>query len=194
VLATHDLGLPPAIAIDPSLAVREIRGALLVVDGYAPHPINAGFAQTRATLWFQPRVVVAGATATPLVQASAASWGERDLVHGPPEKDLDDLAGPVALAAIKGRVLALGSAESFTTAVLRGSASAGDLWLAAAIRHVAGKPATALDVAARPPDQVRLVMTDGQRRMVMVLSIAGIPLVWIVAGALVLVLRRRRVS
>jgi ABC-2 type transport system permease protein len=194
VLAAHDLGLPPAIAVDPSLAVREIRGALFVVDGYAPHPINAGFAQTRATLWFQPRVVVAGATATPLVQASAASWGERDLVQGPPEKDLDDLAGPVVLAAIKGRVLAVGSAESFTTAVLRGSASAGDLWLASAIRHVAGKPAPEVEVAARAPDQVRLVMTAGQRRLVMMLSIAGIPLVWIVAGALVLLLRRRRVS
>lgn len=192
LLAAEGLGLPPAIAVDPSLTVREIRGALLVVDGYSPHEINAGFAQTRATIWFQPRVVVASAPAQPLVSATASSWGERDLLHGPPQKDLDDLGGPVALAAIgKRRVIAVGSAESFTTALLHGSASAGDVWLASAVRYLAGKPAPRVSIAARAPEQVRLVMTQGQRRTIVVLSIAGIPLAWILIGALVLIARRR---
>jgi ABC-2 type transport system permease protein len=196
LLAARGLGVPPAIVVDPSLEVREVRGALLVVDGYAPHEINAGFAQTRATLWFQPRPVLAGAGATPLVTATPASWGERDLLHGPPEKQEDDLAGPSVLAALGspghgGPVLAVGSAESFSTAVLAGSASASDLWLVNAVRFLAGKPAPRIAIAARAPDQVRLVMTERQRTTVMALSIAGIPLAWIVVGALLLVLRRR---
>jgi ABC-2 type transport system permease protein len=195
LLGTHGLGLPPAIAVDPGLEVREVRGALLVVDGYAPHEINTGFAATRATLWFQPRVVLTSTGAMPLVTATATSWGERDLVHGPPEKNEDDLAGPVVLAALgsptTGRVIAIGSAESFTTAVLAGSASAADLWLANAVRFLAGKPAPRVAIAPRAPDQIRLVMTPAQRSTIIALSIAGIPLAWILLGALLLVVRRR---
>jgi ABC-2 type transport system permease protein len=193
VLAAEGLGLPPAIVVDPTLEMRELRGALLVFDGYTDHPINAGFAQARGTIWFQPRAVVTTGAAKPLVQATAASWGERDLEH-PPAKDLDDLAGPVAFAALGGvhHVVAVGSAESFTTTLLAGSASAADLWLAHAVRFLAGKPAPRVSVAARAPDQVRLVMTPGQRRAVVVLSIAGIPLAWIVIGAVLLIVRRRR--
>jgi ABC-2 type transport system permease protein len=196
LLAARGLGLPPAIVVDPSLEVREVRGALLVVDGYAAHEINAGFAQTRATLWFQPRPVLASNGATPLVSATTASWGERDLVHGPPEKAEDDLAGPSVLAALGapagGRVIVIGSAESFTTAVLAGSASAADLWLVNAVRYLARKPAPRVAIASRAPDQVRLVMTDRQRMTVVALSIAGIPLAWIVVGALLLFVRRRK--
>jgi ABC-2 type transport system permease protein len=193
VLAPEGLGLPPAIAVDPSLEMRELRGSLLVFDGYARHAINDGFAQARGTIWFQPRVVVTTGTARPLVRATAASWGERDLVD-PPAKDLDDLAGPVVFAALgqSQRVVAVGSAESFMTTLLAGSASAADLWLAHAVRFVAGKPAPKVSVAARAPEQVRLVMTTGQRRAVLVLSIAGIPLLWIVVGAGLLIARRRR--
>src|SRR5205814_8124580 len=99
-LANDGLGTPAAIVVDPSLTVRELPGALLVTDGYADHPINAGFRGARPTLWFQPRPIVTQKTATPLVVASAQSWGERDLLHGPPQKDPDDLAGPSVLAAL----------------------------------------------------------------------------------------------
>jgi hypothetical protein len=58
-LAALGVGLPAAIAIDPTLVVRELPGALLVTDGYAAHEINAGFPRMRATLWFQPRAVLA---------------------------------------------------------------------------------------------------------------------------------------
>lgn len=194
LLATVGLGLPHAIAVDPALTAREIQGALLVVEGYAPHPINEGFKDARPTLWFQPRPVIASNGATALISASAGSWGERDLVNPPPQKDADDLGGPIVLAALGagGTILAVGSAESFTTAVLRGSASAADLWLVNAIRFLAGVPAPRLAIPPRTGDQVRLVMTDGQRKTVIALSIAGIPLAWIVVGALVLLVRRRR--
>ncbi|MEO7734306.1 MAG: Gldg family protein, partial [Kofleriaceae bacterium] len=111
LLAGEGLGLPPAIAIDPRLAVREVPLAVYVTTGYADHPINRGFAGSRPTLWIAPRAVLVAGGARPLVSATAESWGERDLID-PPAKDADDLAGPVALAAIgsHARVIAIGSA------------------------------------------------------------------------------------
>jgi ABC-2 type transport system permease protein len=192
LLANEGLGLPPALVVDPTLAVRELPGALLVYAGYAAHPINEGFQNRRATLWYQPRAVVATGAAKPLISASPASWGERDLSH-PPEKNADDLAGPVALAAVGAhKVVAIGSAESFATSLISGGGTAGDLWLARAVRWLAGAPAPSVAVAARAPDQVRLVMTANQRRAVIGLCTAGIPLAWILIGGGILLLRRRR--
>ena len=193
VLASEGLGLPRAIAIDPSLA--EVPNGLLVTQGYAAHPINDGFAGARPTLWVEPRVVIATGAAKPLVSATGASWGERDLERDPPVRDPDDLAGPVALAAVGlHRVVAVGSAESFATGLLVSGASAGDLWLARAVRFAAGATPSHPVIAARAPDQVRLVMTAAQRRAVIALSVGGIPLAWILAGGVVVAWRRRRVA
>ena len=196
LLGADGLGLPLAIAVDPSLAIREVPGALMIIDGYAPHPINDGFANARRTLWFQPRVVTTGNGAHALVSATSESWGERDLEHGPPAKDPDDLAGPVAVAALGSthRVIAIGSAESLTNAALSGGASAGDLWIDHAIRFLANRPAPAVAIDARAPDQVRLVMTAGERRSVVALSVAGIPLLWLLAGGGLVLWRRAETS
>jgi hypothetical protein len=195
VLAADGLGLPAAVAVDPDLAVREVPNALLVTAGYADHPINAGFAGARATLWIRPRAVVATGAARPLISATRASWGERNLLD-PPAKDADDLAGPVALAAIGAthRVIALGSAESLSTAELARGVSAADLWLARAIRFATATPEPLALAAGRAPSQVRLVMTDGQRRTVIGLSVAGIPLAWLVIGGALVWWRRRAAS
>lgn len=193
MLAAEGLALPLAIAIDPTLALRELPGSLMIASGYAAHPINAGFADRRRTLWFQPRVVGVTRGAHRLVSTTPAGWGETDLVHKP-TKDDTDLAGPVAIAAVAGehRVVVLGSAESFTNAALSGGASADDLWLEHAVRWLANRPAPSVDVAARTPDQVRLVMSSGERRAVIALSVAGIPLAWLVLGGALVVWRRRR--
>jgi ABC-2 type transport system permease protein len=193
VLAAEGLGLPAAIAIDPGLAVRDAPGALRIIAGYADHPINRGFADVRPTLWYRPRAVVVTGRAQPLVHATADSWGERDFIAAP-SKDPDDLAGPIAVAALGGahRVIALGSAESATTARLTSGWSAVDLWLARAIRFAAGAAEPASAAARRPPEQVRLVMTAGQRTAVIALSVGGIPLAWALLGGLVVVWRRRR--
>jgi ABC-2 type transport system permease protein len=193
MLAADGLALPLAIALDPSLTLRELPGLLVIASGYAAHPINAGFADRRRTLWFQPRVVGVTRGAQPLVSTTANGWGETDLVDKP-TKDDADLAGPVAIAAVAAhhRVVALGSAESFTNATLAGGASAGDLWIEHAVRWLANRPTPSVDVAARTPDQVRLVMTAGERRAVIALSVAGIPLAWLVLGGAIVLWRRRR--
>jgi hypothetical protein len=193
VLAAQGLGLPAAVAVDPSLAVREIPGALLVVSGYSDHEINRGFAAARRTLWFQPRVVSTDRGAVSLISASADSWGERDLEHGPPDRSDADLAGPVSLAALGStrRVIAIGSAESMSNAVLRGDASAGDLWLVQALKYVAGQAPLNVSVETRAAAQVRLAMTTQERRMVVGLAVVAIPLVWLILGGALVVWRRR---
>jgi ABC-2 type transport system permease protein len=194
VLAADGLGLPVAIAVDPALGVAGLANALRIFDGYAEHPINRGFANARATLWLSPRAVVTGAGATPLISATAASWGERDLGGDAPARDADDVAGPIAIAALgrSHRVIAVGSAESLTSQFLAPGGSAADLWLARAIRFVAGAPEPTVAVAERAPAQVRLVMSDGERRAVIALSVAGIPLAWAILGGAVVWWRRRR--
>ncbi len=196
VLAAEGLGIPAAIVVDPSLTVRELPGALLIASGYADHPINAGFRNARPTLWFQPRAVLVDRGAIPLVSASAESWGERDLQHAPPQKDGDDLAGPVAVAALGSskRLLAIGSAESLSTAVLSGGASAGDLWLAHAVRFLAGLPESTVTIAATAPSQVRLVMTSAQRTAVIAFCVGVIPLAWVLIGGALVLWRRRRAT
>jgi ABC-2 type transport system permease protein len=194
VLAAEGLGIATAITFDPELSVRELPNALLVIDGYADHPINAGFARIRPTLWFQARPVLTTGAARPLVSATRASWGERDFTAEPAKHD-DDIAGPIALAAIGAhRVIAIGSAESFSTDVLRRGASAGDLWLARVVRHAAGAPEPRVQVADRAPAQVRLVLTSAQRNAVIAMSVAGIPLAWVIAGGAIVLWRRRRIE
>ena len=194
ILAADGLGIPAAIAVDPALGIRELPGALLIVDGYAAHPITAGFARTRATLWYQPRPVLVERGALALVSATPTSWGETDVSSGaPPARQASDLAGPVAVAALgrSGRVIALGSAESLTTTLLAGGASAADRFLDRAVRFLAG----ALPVPVAPthaPTQVRLVLTASQRAWIVRFSTGGIPLLWLVVGGGILLWRRRR--
>jgi hypothetical protein len=174
--------------------VESVPSSILIFWGYADHPINRGFHNARATMWVAPRVVVTTNGARPLIQASPASWGETQFATQSAIRDDDDIAGPITLAAIGAgdRVIAVGSAEDFWTVAIAGHASAGDLWLAQAIRYLAKAPEPKVDVAARRPDQIRLVMTDGQRRAVIALSVAGIPLAWILVGGVILLVRRRR--
>ena len=87
-------------------------------------------------------------------------------------------------------MVAIGSAASLATAELSRGVSAADLWLVRAVRFVTGTPEPA-PVASRAPDQVRLVMTDGQRRTVIALSVAGLPLAWLVIGGAIVGWRRR---
>jgi hypothetical protein len=210
VLSAEGLGIPAAIAVDPDATVREAPGAILVDDGYADAPagssiassINAGFARARFTLW-QPRPVIVDGDARALVHASAASWGERDLETSPPTKSADDLGGPVVLAAVGGgaarpehptRVIAIGAAETFASSVLSSGGLANGLWLARVVRWLSGDQPREAAIAARAPNQVRLVLDDGERRAIKTVSVAGIPLAWLGFGGLWILVRRRRAA
>ena len=166
LLANVGLGLPAAIAVDPTLTVREMPGALLVVDGYADHEINAGFAQARADDVVPaargPRERAArGRSSARARRAGASATSCTRRRRRTPTTSAGRSRSRRVGGTHRGRIVAVGSAESFTTAILQGGASAGDLWLAHAVRYLAGKTASTVSVGGRAPDQVRLVMTAG---------------------------------
>jgi ABC-2 type transport system permease protein len=194
MLAAEGVAVTDAIAVDPALAVRDLPGALLVTSGYTHHAVNQGFVGDRAILWERPRAVaVTSGIGQPLISATLSSWGETDLAQDVATKGPEDLAGPVALAAVGAhKVIVVGSAESFSNAALARGAYAGDLWLARAVRWLAGKAPPKLAGGTRTPDSIRLVLTDAQRSAVIALCTAGIPLAWIVLGGGLVLWRRRR--
>jgi hypothetical protein len=195
VLAAEGLGIAPAVAFDPESGVGDPREyTLLLVDGYSDHSINAGFSTVRPMLWTHARPVLVEGAAKPLVSTGRKSWGER-AYPGDPIRDEDDLAGPLALAAVgTRRVIAIGSEGTFATKILQLGVSASDLWFARAVRFASGLPEPNVAVAERSQSQVRLVLTPGQRNAVVAVSVAGIPLVWAVLGGAFVMWRRRRAA
>ena len=86
----------------------------------------------------------------------------------------------------------MGSMESLTNAVLSVGTSALDLWMVRALRWAARRPLPEVPIADRAPDQVRLLMTRGERRSIAALCAAGIPAAWLALGLGLGWLRRRR--
>jgi ABC-2 type transport system permease protein len=221
VLARFGVAPADAVAVDPSLALDAGGagggGTIRVLAGYADHPVTAGFLKRRATVWVVPRVLELAAPAVPLVSTTAAGWGERRWAAPPVARDPDDLRGPVAIVAAsergdacdgeagasvrsvpggdscprRGRVVAIGSAESVSSAVIAG-ASAGELLAHQAIRWLAHRERVAVALPDKTPEQVRLVMTDGERRAVIALCAGGVPIGFAGLGAALAWRRRRR--
>ena len=136
------------------------------------------------------------APAVPLVSTTAAGWGEPRWREPPPVLDAGDPPGPVAIVAAAeqpghGRVVVVGSAESLSSAVVQG-ASAGDLLAAHAIRWLAGRDQRAVELRDKTPEQLRLIMTAGERRAMIALCAGGVPLGFGGLGALLAWRRRRR--
>jgi hypothetical protein len=202
VLHAYGLDLVDAVAVDPDLAL-DTPGALRVIATYGAHPITAGFAGRRGTVWLVPRVIAVGARAVALVSTTAAGWGERSWQTPPPAYGPDDVKGPIAIAAAaetatgapagaaRGRVVVIASAESLSSAVPAG-ASAGELLAARAVRWLAHRDPPPVEAwRDKTPEQLRLVMTAGERRAAIALCAAGVPLGFGGIGV-VLALRRRR--
>jgi ABC-2 type transport system permease protein len=200
VIASYGIELIDAVAVDAKLAL-DTPGTLRVVDGYGAggDPITAGFAGRRATVWLVPRALALEPPARAIVSTTAAGWGERRWREPPAVRDPDDLPGPVAIAAaaekpgVAGRVVVIGSAESLSSAVAAG-ATAGDLLAIRAIRWLAHRDQPAVELRDKTPEQVRLVMTAGERRAVIALCAVGVPLAFGGLGALAAWRRRRRTA
>lgn len=197
VLAGAGLVATRAIAVDPAAAVGT-GGAFQVVTGYGDDVISAPFQGRRLTVWPAPRVITVADRpgAAVLVATGPDGWGEVDAGLGAPARGERDLAGPVAVAAVsrvagRGGVVVLGSAGTASSPVIEQGLGAGDLFVATAIARLAGRtrPAVGAPVA---PEQVRLVMTEAQRRAVTVLSVGVIPLAYAGLGLLVVLWRRRK--
>jgi ABC-2 type transport system permease protein len=198
LLERQGVRLAAAVAVDPAFETgAPLAWATFV--GYGEHPISAGFAGRRATVWIKPRAIepldAKDVTASPLVRTSPAGWGERDLTlaRAPEKPGPDAILGPVSIAVATedartgARVVVFGSARSFTgeqggadTALLASAAA----WLTGRIKL--------LGVGPKTPEQLRLVLTAAQEERVFWLCVLGLPIAVALLGGLRLYLRRRR--
>lgn len=184
VLAGWGVAIGAGWVDDPDGAIDLPRG-VRVIEGYADHPIARGFQGRRPTVWQAARPLTVAAPAVAVVTTSArgrAVDGDR-LLAGP--------APQVLLAASArgdARVVVVSGAEGVAIdPTVRGHGT--DLLAARALAWLAGRtPEVA--VPEKPGDQVRLVLTAGERRAVAGVVVVGLPL--LVVAMLALWARRRR--
>lgn len=205
VLAAYGIHVPQAVVLDPAGAVAG-PARWLTSDGHGAHPITSSFRGRRFTLWLAPRAVIPAepeipdARAAVLVQSSGQGWAETDLgalVLGEPapdERDGGELAGPVPVAMAAeapgtgARVVVFGSAVSLSAAVA--DRGANELLAASALAWLGGV-SQRLDIGAKTPEQLRLVMDRGQMLQVFVLCVVALPGVFALGGGLLWWRRRR---
>lgn len=139
----------------------------------------------------------AGVRTAVLVQSSAQGWAETDLgsvLLGEPVRAEADLAGPVPVAAAAeamttgARVVVFGSAVSLSSVVA--DRGANELLAAAALAWLSGRTQS-LDIGAKTPEQLRLIMTQGQMQQVFALCVLVLPGALTLLGGLLWWRRRR---
>ena len=204
-LAPYGIQMPQAVVVDPSAAVAG-PAQWLTSAGHGQHAIASSFRDRRFTLWLAPRAVLAvepelpGARADALVQSSVEGWAETDLgtlVRGEPTRGDADLAGPVPVAvaaespATGARVVVFGSAASLSSLVA--GRGANDLLAVAALAWLGGRTQHLddLDVGAKTPEQIRLIMSRGQMLQLLILCVVVLPGGLALLGALSWWRRRR---
>ncbi|WP_428266216.1 Gldg family protein [Haliangium sp.] len=202
VLARYGIELVSAVVADPQNPIDSAL-AWLTVSGYGDHPIVSSFADRRFTTWLAPRALRLVQPAedhievTALVSSSAAGWAETDLtsvVLGRPARDANDPAGPVVVAAAAedraggARLVVFGSALSLSSA--SPAADGNQLLTAAALAWLGGRDQV-VDIDAKTPEQVRLILSQAQRVHIFALCVLALPALLAVVGALLWWRRRR---
>ncbi|MBI4511028.1 MAG: Gldg family protein [Deltaproteobacteria bacterium] len=202
ILLERGIRVGPAIVVDPAQGIG-IPLAWGTTQGYGEHPISAAFAGRRLTAWVEPRWVesttTAGSVAVDLVSSSENGWGETDsaplregLDEGP---DARDVRGPVGVAVAsetpgKGtRIVALGSARSFTTDVMEKGIGENDAFATSAMAWLTGRRKL-LGIGPKTPEQFRLVLTAESLSRLFLGCVVWIPSAAGLLGVAVLLRRR----
>ncbi|MEZ4368715.1 MAG: Gldg family protein [Kofleriaceae bacterium] len=163
-LASLGITVDHAEVTDPAAALDDA-GRFRVVDGYAAHPVNDGFARRRVTVWRAPWALAPGPGAVALVSTVGGAGG-----------------GPEVIAAAAepgaGRLVVLGADELEPER----AGGAGALWAVQALRYVARRERVEVLAQPAPPPVVRLQMTAGERRAVTALCVAGVPAAVVLLG------------
>jgi ABC-2 type transport system permease protein len=202
LLEQNGVRLRAGVVVDPGAEI----GAPLAwatLNGYSTHPITAPWRGRRLSIWYEPRwvepVPLGGVAASPLVSSSAGGWAETDLaglVRAPAAPDARDEPGPVAVAAAAertatgGRLVVLGSARSFTSAVVEHGGGANDALVASALAWLTGR-VKLVGVGAKGPEQLRVVLDAAQEARLFYLCVLGMPALAALVGCFA-VWRRRR--
>jgi ABC-2 type transport system permease protein len=184
LFATYGVDVTRAVASEPALEVDKT-GAFEVI-GYGDDPLDAGFAGgQRVTVWTRPRVIDLRDRAKPLAFTTDSAAAIDPATGATVRAGRSVIAAAARLGAEHhgGVVVAFGGADL--------GPAANDLLFANAIERLAGR-SRAIDVAAKTPEQVRLVMTSGERTAVVALCAGVIPLAYALLGLVVVLARRRR--
>lgn len=213
VLAEYGLALPEVAVVDPDTAVAG-PARWYTIQGYGDHPITASFQGRRLTLWLHPRaVLVAERPASAaraqggddtmktsvLIESSASGWGETDfaaLAMGQAHEDAHDIEGPVSIAvaveapATGARLVVIGGAHALSASAAAGQGSAGDLLAESALAWLSGR-ARPMDIGAKTPEHVRLIMSQAELRRTFVVCVVVLPALLSFIGALTWWRRRR---
>lgn len=199
MLADYGVDLTDDLVIDPE---RSFFGdiATPLVDSYEFHQItkdmgrlSSFFPTVRSVVMKDPSPE--GWNAQYLVRSSESSWAEADYRERQVEPDDDEAKGPLGLAVViepsvqgsgTGRLVVIGDADFVQNRILssvRGSVGNVDLfmnavgWLAEEEELISIRP--------KPPEQRQVVLTEPQARAVIYSNILFVPLLVLVAGAVV---------
>jgi len=207
VLARYGVRTPDAVVLDADPSMQTgMAHTWATARGYAEHPVTAGFAERRLTVWPVPRPVLGDGRAerpaqvTSLVRPSERAWAETqiDALFDSGRASADDgdrrEAVPVA-AAIEdtvsgGRIVVLGSARALATDFVANEVGANAALAASSVAWLSGTT-RAVELGDKTPERVRLVMTRGQLRAVGFLCVILLPLAAAAAGGAVWYRRRR---
>jgi hypothetical protein len=178
-------------------------GQWFTTSGYSDHPITSSFQGRRLTMWLHPRAVLpveqAGVRVSALIESSPSGWAERDLAAlalGRAHLDPGDLPGPVPVAvaaeasASGARLVVFGGAYALSSAMAGDTAGAGELLVMAALAWLSGQSHD-IDVGAKTPEQVRLIMSRSQLTRTFVLCVVLLPALVALLGTAIWWRRRR---
>ena len=204
VLGELGIALPRAIVVSGTVAgAVDAPLTWSVSDGYGDHAITSLFHGRRRTLWQSPRMIGwargAEVSVTPLVIGPEAGWAETDVdaLLGGREFALgqEDIGGAQAVAVAVdrdswGKVVVLGSAESFTGSLADLGIEGNELFAETSVAWVVdGGPM--VSIAADSIVQGHRPLSVGQLRVAFAVCAVAVP-VLVLMLALLIWWRRRR--
>jgi len=204
-LATYGVKVGQDIVVDPSNPLPFYGPVTIFSRNYGEHPITKALAEANLPVLVRlSRSVSKGSSpglkVTELLRTSPEGWGETNLANlNKASRDGQDLGGPVPLAVAveadpapagkKGlRLVALGDSDFATNDFLEGNV-ANTVLLSNAFNWLAEREAL-LGIPPKKTEQVKLTLTGGEFRNVLLLA-AALPLLSAILGGYIFFRRRR---
>ncbi|GBC78964.1 hypothetical protein HRbin09_00175 [bacterium HR09] len=204
LLAKRGVKLGNDLVVDPERRLPFFDLSAVFVNEFRAHPaVDAlkGMAVLLPVARSVSTQAADGVKTTVLFTTSAAGFGETDLegllVRRTVEKNPTDTPGPVSLAVAAEpekaegaawRLAVVGDSDFATNGQL---ANAGNANLIANLVNWLGQKEQSLGIAPRQPEQVNLVLSAGQLRGIMLISLVGLPALGVALGIVVWWRRRR---